>query len=77
LLSPVLLKRNPMKDTKKVALVTGIYGQDGSYAAELLLDKGYEVHGISREKHEKPYAKALESRRKIHLGDIKDKAFID
>jgi GDPmannose 4,6-dehydratase len=32
----------------KVALVTGITGQDGSYLAELLLDKGYEVHGIKR-----------------------------
>jgi GDPmannose 4,6-dehydratase len=33
---------------KKIALVTGITGQDGSYLAELLLDKGYEVHGIIR-----------------------------
>jgi GDPmannose 4,6-dehydratase len=33
---------------KKVALITGITGQDGSYLAELLLDKGYEVHGIKR-----------------------------
>ncbi len=32
----------------KVALITGITGQDGSYLAELLLDKGYEVHGIIR-----------------------------
>ena len=32
----------------KVALVTGITGQDGSYLAELLLRKGYEVHGIIR-----------------------------
>ena len=32
----------------KVALITGITGQDGSYLAELLLDKGYEVHGIVR-----------------------------
>ena len=32
----------------KVALITGITGQDGSYLAELLLDKGYEVHGIKR-----------------------------
>jgi len=31
---------------KKIALVTGVNGQDGSYLAELLLDKGYEVHGI-------------------------------
>lgn len=33
---------------KKRALITGITGQDGSYLAELLLDKGYEVHGIIR-----------------------------
>ena len=32
----------------KVALITGITGQDGSYLAEFLLDKGYEVHGIIR-----------------------------
>ena len=32
----------------KKALITGITGQDGSYLAELLLDKGYEVHGIKR-----------------------------
>jgi GDPmannose 4,6-dehydratase len=33
---------------KKVALITGVTGQDGSYLAELLLDKGYEVHGVKR-----------------------------
>jgi GDPmannose 4,6-dehydratase len=33
---------------RKVALITGITGQDGSYLTELLLDKGYEVHGIIR-----------------------------
>lgn len=32
----------------KVALITGITGQDGSYLAEFLLEKGYEVHGIVR-----------------------------
>jgi GDPmannose 4,6-dehydratase len=32
----------------KVALITGITGQDGAYLAEFLLDKGYEVHGIKR-----------------------------
>ena len=32
----------------KVALITGITGQDGSYLAELLLNKGYKVHGIVR-----------------------------
>jgi len=34
--------------TKKKALITGITGQDGSYLAEFLLEKGYEVHGIKR-----------------------------
>jgi GDPmannose 4,6-dehydratase len=34
--------------TKKVALITGVTGQDGSYLAELLLSKGYVVHGIKR-----------------------------
>jgi GDPmannose 4,6-dehydratase len=33
---------------KKVALITGVTGQDGAYLAELLLEKGYEVHGIKR-----------------------------
>ena len=33
---------------KKTALITGITGQDGSYLAEFLLEKGYEVHGIKR-----------------------------
>ena len=33
---------------KKIALITGITGQDGSYLAELLIKKGYEVHGIVR-----------------------------
>ena len=32
----------------KKALITGITGQDGSYLAEFLLEKGYEVHGITR-----------------------------
>ena len=36
------------KATKKVALITGITGQDGSYLAEFLLEKDYEVHGIIR-----------------------------
>ena len=36
------------KQKKKIALVTGITGQDGSYLSELLLEKGYEVHGLVR-----------------------------
>ena len=35
-------------NTRKVALITGVTGQDGSYLAEFLLEKGYEVHGIKR-----------------------------
>lgn len=37
-----------MSEERKVALITGITGQDGSYLAEFLLEKGYEVHGIKR-----------------------------
>ena len=33
---------------QKIALITGVTGQDGSYLAEFLLEKGYEVHGIKR-----------------------------
>ena len=35
----------------KIALITGVLGQDGSYLAELLLNKGYNVHGIIRQKN--------------------------
>ena len=35
-------------ENRKVALITGITGQDGSYLAELLLSKGYDVHGTIR-----------------------------
>jgi GDPmannose 4,6-dehydratase len=66
---------------RKVALITGVTGQDGSYLAELLLDKGYEVHGIKRrassfntsridhiyqDQHEK------NTRFKLHYGDLTD-----
>lgn len=37
-----------MSTNQKVALITGITGQDGSYLAELLLEKGYQVHGVKR-----------------------------
>lgn len=41
-----VIRNHPLMD--KTALITGITGQDGSYLAELLLDKGYEVHGLIR-----------------------------
>ena len=55
-----------MKNNKKVALITGITGQDGSYLAEFLLKKGYIVHGI---KDEHPFLIQTESTIsiKIHM----------
>ena len=41
-------RQRTLDQTMKTALITGITGQDGSYLAELLLEKGYEVHGIVR-----------------------------
>ena len=46
---------------RKTALITGITGQDGSYLAELLLEKGYEVHGRKRR------ASSLNTSRVDHL----------
>jgi len=37
-----------MEDEAKIALITGITGQDGSYLTELLLERGYTVHGLVR-----------------------------
>ncbi len=41
-------KAAPRKGKRKVALITGITGQDGAYLSEFLLNKGYEVHGVKR-----------------------------
>jgi len=65
----------------KKALITGITGQDGSYLAELLLDKGYEVHGIIRRAstfntqridhiYQDPHEENV--RLKLHYGDMTD-----
>jgi GDPmannose 4,6-dehydratase len=56
------------------ALVTGVTGQDGSYLAELLLDKGYEVHGmVRRSSTEKDERIAhLQGRLRLHQGDLLD-----
>ena len=71
------------KDTssRKVALITGITGQDGSYLAELLLEKGYVVHGIKRRSslfntqridhiYQDPHLE--DARIKLHYGDLSD-----
>jgi len=65
----------------KVALITGITGQDGSYLAEFLLDKGYEVHGIKRRSssfntdridhlYQEPHEKDIKF--VLHYGDLSD-----
>ena len=65
----------------KIALITGITGQDGSYLAELLLEKGYEVHGIKRRSsslntdridhlYQDPHSP--NQRLKLHYGDLTD-----
>jgi len=65
----------------KIALITGVTGQDGSYLAELLLEKGYEVHGIKRRASsfntqrvdhifQDPHEK--NAKFKLHYGDLTD-----
>ncbi len=67
--------------TKKVALITGVTGQDGAYLSELLLSKGYELHGIKRRSslfntdrvnhlYQDPHGKGV--RFKLHYGDLTD-----
>jgi GDPmannose 4,6-dehydratase len=67
--------------TNKVALITGVTGQDGAYLAEFLLDKGYEVHGIKRrsslfntDRIDHLYQDPHETNRKfvLHHGDMTD-----
>jgi GDPmannose 4,6-dehydratase len=67
---------------KKIAFITGITGQDGSYLAELLLGKNYEVHGLvrrtsamnnrSRIDHLQSYESAPDQRLFLHYGDLAD-----
>ena len=55
----------------KQALITGITGQDGSYLAELLLDKGYEVHGIIRRSSTFNTGRVLHLYRDLHAKDVR------
>lgn len=65
-----------MQNNKKRALVSGISGQDGSYLSELLLDKGYEVHGIIRRSSGEDLKKSkighLIDDLKLYYGDLTD-----
>src|SRR5690349_4258805 len=71
----------PRSSDRKSALITGITGQDGSYLAEFLLEKGYEVHGIFRrcstfntDRIDHIYVDAHEpgARMFLHAGDLSD-----
>jgi GDPmannose 4,6-dehydratase len=70
-----------MSEKKKVALITGVTGQDGSYLAEFLIEKGYVVHGIKRRSssfntdrvdhiYEDPHIENANFR--LHYGDLSD-----
>ena len=70
-----------MSADNKVALITGVTGQDGAYLAELLLSKGYSVHGIKRrassfntDRIDHLYRDPHETGRKfiLHYGDLTD-----
>jgi GDPmannose 4,6-dehydratase len=72
--------------TRKVALITGITGQDGSYLAELLLEKGYEVHGIARRTSQLNRARIDDAREAalakglvygLHYGDMGDSSSLN
>lgn len=75
-----------MTKPQKTALITGITGQDGSYLAELLLGKGYAVHGIKRRAssfntyrvdHLHEYRGENETRMHLHYGDLTDSSNIN
>jgi GDPmannose 4,6-dehydratase len=76
------LSMSSQSPSNKVALITGVTGQDGSYLAELLLAKGYHVHGITRRassfntgRIDHLYADVHEdSRFRLHYGDLSDGA---
>jgi GDPmannose 4,6-dehydratase len=63
-----------MKPMPKRALITGITGQDGSYLAELLLSKDYQVHGMVRRSSEEKFERIVHLKEKIrlHQGDLLD-----
>jgi len=66
---------------KKIALITGVTGQDGSYLAELLLNKGYEVHGIIRRSSSFNTGRINHiynnPNLKLHYGDMSDSLSLD
>lgn len=63
----------------KKALITGITGQDGSYLAELLLEKGYQVYGMVRRSSVENYERVEHIRERLHFvqGDLTDQSSLD
>lgn len=61
-----------MANSTKKALITGITGQDGSYLAELLIEKGYEVHGLLRRSSTFNKERIQHLDIKLHYGDMTD-----
>jgi GDPmannose 4,6-dehydratase len=63
-----------MTDPRRSALITGVTGQDGSYLAELLLEKGYDVHGMVRRASTEKFDRIEHIREHItlHQGDLLD-----
>lgn len=61
---------------EKRALISGVTGQDGSYLAELLLEKGYDVHGIVRQRSNRKLIAHID-RLHLHTGDVTDQASLD
>ena len=75
------MPKTNMTTPQKTALITGVTGQDGSYLAEFLLEKGYTVHGIKRRAslfntqrvdhiYQDPHVD--NARFKLHYGDLSD-----
>ena len=66
------------KQSPRRALITGITGQDGSYLAELLLDKGYEVYGVVRRSSTETFERIAHIKHKITLvqADLTDQVSI-
>jgi GDPmannose 4,6-dehydratase len=75
------MSNSPLASESKTALITGITGQDGAYLADLLLEKGYKVHGIKRRSslintqridhlYQDPHEKNV--RFQLHYGDMTD-----
>jgi GDPmannose 4,6-dehydratase len=72
--------------SKKVALITGITGQDGSYLAEFLLEKGYDIHGIARRtslfnrtriEETRAHARQAGKVYELHYGDMGDSSSLN